>query len=104
MACIQTALLESNMYASKQVTLGIFALCLTGAGGCQHERREVQILAKRQNTPITPLTPEEAILVDSVSATSLDEWSYYYTRTKIPKSHQTIPNLGGYDPPGPIWA
>ncbi|KAI0130263.1 glutamate carboxypeptidase [Xylariales sp. AK1849] len=63
--------------------IGVSALLVTSATACQHERREHRQHAKRQSpnpqTPLTPLTPYENTLVDSVSTTTLDEWSYYYT-------------------------
>ncbi|KAI0397822.1 N-acetylated-alpha-linked acidic dipeptidase-like protein 2 [Xylariaceae sp. FL0594] len=55
------------------------ALC----DACARERginRHDQLLGKRDNaTPLLPLSPEEQILVDSVSNVTLSEWSYYYT-------------------------
>ncbi|KAI1259308.1 N-acetylated-alpha-linked acidic dipeptidase-like protein 2 [Xylariaceae sp. FL1019] len=38
-----------------------------------------QELTKRGTTPLLPLSPEEQVLVDSVSNVTLSEWSYYYT-------------------------
>ncbi|KAI1415870.1 glutamate carboxypeptidase [Hypoxylon sp. FL1857] len=35
--------------------------------------------ACKQDTPLSPLSPEEAILVDSISNTTISQWSYYYT-------------------------
>lgn len=47
---------------------------------CLHEHHfQPSGLTKRQVTPLSPLTPEEKILVDSVSNVSISEWSYYYT-------------------------
>jgi hypothetical protein len=67
-----------------QAKLGVFALCLTSVGACQHGRRQPHPLSvKRHAIPLTPLTPEETTLVDSVSTTTLDQWSYYYTRKYI---------------------
>ncbi|KAI1870724.1 uncharacterized protein JN550_004870 [Neoarthrinium moseri] len=59
--------------------LGVVALLLAGASPCQHERRERRPHIKRQAVPQTPLTVEENTLVGSVSTTTLDQWSYYYT-------------------------
>ncbi|KAI0416968.1 N-acetylated-alpha-linked acidic dipeptidase-like protein 2 [Xylaria grammica] len=47
---------------------------------CLHEHHfQASGLVKRQATPLLPLSPEEKILVDSVSNVSISEWSYYYT-------------------------
>ncbi|KAI1422878.1 N-acetylated-alpha-linked acidic dipeptidase-like protein 2 [Xylaria sp. FL1777] len=47
---------------------------------CLHERHfQPSELAKRQTTPLSTLSPEEKILIDSVSNVSISEWSYYYT-------------------------
>lgn len=50
---------------------------------CQACVREHQFqasgLAKRQTSPLSPLSPEEKILVDSVSNVTISEWAYYYT-------------------------
>ncbi|KAI3329095.1 N-acetylated-alpha-linked acidic dipeptidase-like protein 2 [Xylariaceae sp. AK1471] len=56
------------------------ALLATLCQACLHEHHFQPLkLAKRQATPLSPLTPEEKILVDSVSNVSISEWSYYYT-------------------------
>ncbi|OTA93840.1 hypothetical protein M434DRAFT_72309 [Hypoxylon sp. CO27-5] len=44
-----------------------------------HERLSHSSLAKKQDTPLSPLNPEETILVDSISNTTIAQWSYYYT-------------------------
>ncbi|KAI0135366.1 glutamate carboxypeptidase [Daldinia grandis] len=55
-------------------------LLFTWTEACMHERRSHSSLTgKRDTTPLQPLNPEEAILVDSISNTSISEWSYYYT-------------------------
>ncbi|KAI0451412.1 N-acetylated-alpha-linked acidic dipeptidase-like protein 2 [Xylaria acuta] len=47
---------------------------------CLHERHfQTSGLSKRQSTPLSPLSQEEKILVDSVSNVTISEWSYYYT-------------------------
>lgn len=50
---------------------------------CQACVREHQFpasgLAKRQTSPLAPLSPNEQILVDSVSNVTISEWAYYYT-------------------------
>jgi len=54
----------------------LVALC----EGCARERDFKHVnLAKRDATPFSPLSPEEQVLVDSVSNVTLSEWSYYYT-------------------------
>ncbi|KAK6077777.1 glutamate carboxypeptidase-like protein 2 [Seiridium cupressi] len=59
--------------------IGALALFATSTTACVHQRREVNHHVKRQSTPPTPLTPDEQTLVGSVSTTTLDQWSYYYT-------------------------
>ncbi|TGJ80009.1 hypothetical protein E0Z10_g8753 [Xylaria hypoxylon] len=65
------------------LNIRIQLLCAALAALCQaclHERHfQASGLAKRQETPLSPLSPEEQILVDSVSNVSISEWSYYYT-------------------------
>ncbi|KAK8073719.1 hypothetical protein PG994_004618 [Apiospora phragmitis] len=47
---------------------------------CQRVRHEHSTpLVKRESAPLTPLTPDEDVLVRSISNTTLSEWSYYYT-------------------------
>ncbi|KAI1469664.1 glutamate carboxypeptidase [Daldinia caldariorum] len=64
---------------SKSQAFIIFSL-FTWTNACLHERRFHSNLAeKRDTTPLSPLSPEETILVNSISNTSISEWSYYYT-------------------------
>ncbi|KAI0898171.1 glutamate carboxypeptidase [Annulohypoxylon nitens] len=44
-----------------------------------HERRSHSHLIEKRDTPLAPLSPEEATLVGAVSNTTISEWSYYYT-------------------------
>ncbi|KAI0516764.1 N-acetylated-alpha-linked acidic dipeptidase-like protein 2 [Xylaria bambusicola] len=56
------------------------AALVTLCQACVRERHfQPSELTKRQATPLAPLSPEEKILVDSVSNISISEWSYYYT-------------------------
>ncbi|KAI1082703.1 glutamate carboxypeptidase [Whalleya microplaca] len=55
------------------------AFLLTCTSACQHERLSRRILAERQDTPLSPLNPEETTLVEAISNTTISEWSYYYT-------------------------
>ncbi|KAI1737237.1 N-acetylated-alpha-linked acidic dipeptidase-like protein 2 [Xylaria scruposa] len=56
------------------------AALVTLCQACARERHfHTSGLAKRQSTPLSPLSQEEQILVDSVSNVSISEWSYYYT-------------------------
>ncbi|RYP06689.1 hypothetical protein DL765_009396 [Monosporascus sp. GIB2] len=55
------------------------ALLLAVAYACQHEHHVRPVLVKRQDSPPTPLSAEESVLVESISNTTLSEWSYYYT-------------------------
>lgn len=58
----------------------LYAALATSCRACLHERHlQPSGLAKRESTPFTALSPEEQILVDSVSNVSISEWSYYYT-------------------------
>ncbi|KAI8958470.1 glutamate carboxypeptidase [Daldinia sp. FL1419] len=64
---------------SQSLALTVFFL-QTWTNACVHERRlHSSLFGKRDTTPLQPLTPEETILVDSISNTSISEWSYYYT-------------------------
>lgn len=81
-------------------TQGLTALlmCATSVSACQNERHSNRALGKRQitrqstfgedsffavvsapRTAQSQLNPEESVLVESISNTTLDEWSYYYT-------------------------
>ncbi|CAJ2501280.1 Uu.00g041330.m01.CDS01 [Anthostomella pinea] len=60
-------------------TLLVGALVLDRCQACLHEHDFTRSLVKRQNTPLSPLTPDEQVLVDAVSNTTIDQWSYYYT-------------------------
>ncbi|KAI0191666.1 glutamate carboxypeptidase II [Xylaria flabelliformis] len=56
------------------------AALVTLCQACARERHfHTPGLAKRQSTPLSPLSQEEQILVDSVSNVSISDWSYYYT-------------------------
>ncbi|TRX93056.1 hypothetical protein FHL15_005924 [Xylaria flabelliformis] len=56
------------------------AALVTLCQACARERHfHTPGLAKRQSTPLSPLSQEEQILVDSVSNISISDWSYYYT-------------------------
>ncbi|KAI1174899.1 N-acetylated-alpha-linked acidic dipeptidase-like protein 2 [Nemania sp. FL0916] len=57
------------------------ALAAALCQACVHEHHFKNAgLSKRQEaTPLAPLSPEEQILVDSVSNVTISEWSYYYT-------------------------
>ncbi|KAL7629500.1 hypothetical protein AAE478_001021 [Parahypoxylon ruwenzoriense] len=59
-----------------QTLLGLFLTC---ANACLHDRLPHPQLITRQNTPPTPLNPEETTLVEAISNTTISEWSYYYT-------------------------
>ncbi|KAF3061752.1 Glutamate carboxypeptidase 2 [Daldinia childiae] len=66
-------------HISRAQALIIFSL-FTWTKACMHERRmHSSLTGKRDTTPLQPLNPEETILVDSISNTSISEWSYYYT-------------------------
>ncbi|KAI2468776.1 glutamate carboxypeptidase [Annulohypoxylon bovei var. microspora] len=54
-------------------------LLLTCSNACLHERFSHSPLIKKQDTPLTPLNPEEATLTDAISNTTISQWSYYYT-------------------------
>ncbi|KAI1382025.1 glutamate carboxypeptidase [Hypoxylon crocopeplum] len=54
-------------------------LLLTRANARSHERLSHPSLIKKQDTPLSPLSPEESTLVDAISNTTISEWSYYYT-------------------------
>ncbi|KAI1496208.1 glutamate carboxypeptidase II [Biscogniauxia marginata] len=60
---------------SQAVTTLLLAYCQA----CLHEHHFHRSVLKRQDTPLTPLTPEETILVEAISNTSISGWSYYYT-------------------------
>ncbi|KAI0023030.1 N-acetylated-alpha-linked acidic dipeptidase-like protein 2 [Xylariomycetidae sp. FL0641] len=61
-------------------TAALMALLLVGCRACVKERRASPLMVgKRQNTPPSPLTAQEKTLVDAISTTTLQEWSYYYT-------------------------
>ncbi|KAI1090371.1 glutamate carboxypeptidase [Rostrohypoxylon terebratum] len=55
------------------------ALFLTCTSACMHERRSHSHLIEKRDTPLAPLSPDEATLVDAISNTTISEWSYYYT-------------------------
>ncbi|KAI2636053.1 N-acetylated-alpha-linked acidic dipeptidase-like protein 2 [Xylaria nigripes] len=58
----------------------LFALLATLCQACVRERHfQPSGLIKRQSTHLSPLSPEEKVLVDSISNVTLSEWSYYYT-------------------------
>ncbi|KAI0854307.1 glutamate carboxypeptidase [Daldinia vernicosa] len=62
--------------AQALITFSLF----TWTKACMHERRmHSSLIGERDTTPLQPLNPEETILVDSISNTSISEWSYYYT-------------------------
>ncbi|KAI0841928.1 glutamate carboxypeptidase [Hypoxylon sp. FL0890] len=63
--------------SSKVQTL--IALFLVYTSACVHERFSHSPLIKKEDTPLSPLSPEETILVDSISNTTISQWSYYYT-------------------------
>ncbi|KAI1459139.1 glutamate carboxypeptidase [Annulohypoxylon moriforme] len=58
---------------------GLAALFLTCTNACLHERFSPSPLLMKRDTPLTPLSPEEATLVDAISNTTISQWSYYYT-------------------------
>ncbi|KAK8024174.1 N-acetylated-alpha-linked acidic dipeptidase-like protein 2 [Apiospora rasikravindrae] len=61
-------------------SLALLLITASGVDACQRVRHEHSTpLVKRQSAPLTPLTPDEDVLVRSVSSTTLSEWSYYYT-------------------------
>ncbi|GAP86901.1 putative glutamate carboxypeptidase [Rosellinia necatrix] len=68
------------LWNTRTQVLGAAALA-TLCRGCVHERdfRAPGLVDKRQASPLAPLSPEEQILVDSVSNVTISEWSYYYT-------------------------
>ncbi|KAI1652876.1 glutamate carboxypeptidase [Daldinia decipiens] len=67
------------LHISRAQALIIFSL-FPWTKACMHERRvHSSLTGKRDTTPLEPLSPEETILVDSISNTSISEWSYYYT-------------------------
>ncbi|KAH9897448.1 glutamate carboxypeptidase [Xylariomycetidae sp. FL2044] len=57
----------------------MLALLVAWADACARERPLQPSLVRRQETPLSPLTPEESILVGSVDTTTIAQWSYYYT-------------------------
>ncbi|KAI1818355.1 N-acetylated-alpha-linked acidic dipeptidase-like protein 2 [Poronia punctata] len=59
-------------------TLLTVSLCRACARGREFQHDHVN-LAKREITPLSPLNPEEKILVDSISNVSISDWSHYYT-------------------------
>ena len=59
--------------------LGACALLVSDAVACQRERHIHRSLVKREVTAPTPLTEDESTLVESVSNTTISDWSYYYT-------------------------
>ncbi|KAI1802689.1 glutamate carboxypeptidase [Daldinia bambusicola] len=64
---------------SKGQAIIVFSL-FTWTNACLHERRShSSLVGKRDTTSLSLLSPEETILVDSISNTSISEWSYYYT-------------------------
>lgn len=63
--------------SSKGQTLITLFFAYTSA--CMHERLSRSSLVKKQDTPLSLLSPEETILVDSISNTTIAQWSYYYT-------------------------
>ncbi|OTB13590.1 hypothetical protein K445DRAFT_319808 [Daldinia sp. EC12] len=66
-------------HVSKGQAFAVFSL-FTWTNACMHERRShLSLPEKRVTTPLSPLSPEETILVDSISNTTISEWSYYYT-------------------------
>ncbi|KAL8855938.1 MAG: hypothetical protein Q9178_007452 [Gyalolechia marmorata] len=44
-----------------------------------HAFHRLRSLAKRQSTPLVPLTSDEAILANSFDNNTLSDWNYYYT-------------------------
>ncbi|KAI2629895.1 glutamate carboxypeptidase [Hypoxylon sp. NC1633] len=57
----------------------LIAFLLTCTNACSHERLSHPILVRKQDTPLSPLNPEETVLVDAISNTTISEWSHYYT-------------------------
>ncbi|KAI2640360.1 glutamate carboxypeptidase [Hypomontagnella submonticulosa] len=56
-----------------------FIALVIGTEACLHERLSPSSLVRKQDTPLSPLSPEEATLVGAISNTTISEWSYYYT-------------------------
>ncbi|KAI0378098.1 glutamate carboxypeptidase [Hypomontagnella monticulosa] len=56
-----------------------FIALLIGTEACSHERLSPSPLIRKQDTPLSPLSPEEATLLNAISNTTISEWSYYYT-------------------------
>ncbi|KAI1208045.1 glutamate carboxypeptidase [Annulohypoxylon truncatum] len=63
----------------KQALAMLVMLFLTCASACLHERFLHTSSIKKRDTPLTPLSSEEAILVNAISNTTISQWSYYYT-------------------------
>ncbi|KAH9995349.1 glutamate carboxypeptidase [Xylariaceae sp. FL0662B] len=60
-------------------TQAAIGFLLTSAHACQHDRLSRRFLVERQDTPLPPLSPDETTLVESISNTTISQWSYYYT-------------------------
>ncbi|KAL8832430.1 MAG: hypothetical protein Q9170_004888 [Blastenia crenularia] len=58
-----------------------FLLLATIASSCvrDHHFHRPRSIAKRQSTPLVPLTSDEAILTNSFDNNTIDQWNYYYT-------------------------
>ncbi|KAI1444501.1 glutamate carboxypeptidase [Annulohypoxylon stygium] len=67
------------MWLRRSRGMVLTALFLTYTNACMHERRSHSHLIEKRDTPLTPLSPQEATLVGAVSNTTISEWSYYYT-------------------------
>lgn len=64
----------------KEFKLALVALLATGLNACQRERKFARNgHLKRAATPRAQLTPDEALIISSFDARSIDDWSYYYT-------------------------
>ncbi|KAI1820202.1 N-acetylated-alpha-linked acidic dipeptidase-like protein 2 [Xylaria intraflava] len=67
------------LWSHRQVQL-LWPLLATLCQACLREQHfQPRDLAKRQSTPLSPLSPEEQIIVDSISNVTIADWSYYYT-------------------------
>lgn len=63
----------------------LLVLAAIGAQACQRERafhHHAHKHVKRQTSFPPALTPHEEILLNSFDATSISEWSYYYSKSR----------------------